>query len=217
MWVLSWGCLVTPKFSAPPSGETMPQTPKCFLGARTCSRSSIIMPTLVGLGFHPPPGWPKTLSFLSVCLSVRHAFERQSLCARFRHEGLGVQKRFWSRWGRFVVVHPCSTLWDWCQLTTSLNAEVQKLQKRQKLGFSPPHYHRINRWRRNFAGKRRPWVCYSTPNLALAGKRGSVQEPQKCQNLPKIVVFGHRKPTQWTHLDEIWSVSVDFGSAVSSR
>ena len=31
---------------------------------------------------------------LSVCLSVRHAFERQSLCARFRHEGAGVQKRF---------------------------------------------------------------------------------------------------------------------------
>ena len=29
------------------------------------------MPSLVGLGFHPPPGWPKTLSFfLFVCLSV---------------------------------------------------------------------------------------------------------------------------------------------------
>ena len=27
-----------------------------------------------------------------VCLSVRHDFERQSLCARFRHEGVGVQK-----------------------------------------------------------------------------------------------------------------------------
>jgi len=28
------------------------------------------MPSLVGLGFHLPPGRPKTLSFLSVCLSV---------------------------------------------------------------------------------------------------------------------------------------------------
>jgi len=28
------------------------------------------VPSLVGVGFHPPPGWPKTLSFLSVCLSV---------------------------------------------------------------------------------------------------------------------------------------------------
>jgi len=31
---------------------------------------------------------------LFVCLFVRHAFERQKLFARFRHEGAGVQKRF---------------------------------------------------------------------------------------------------------------------------
>ena len=31
---------------------------------------------------------------LSVCLSVRHAFERQRLCTRFRHEGVSAQKRF---------------------------------------------------------------------------------------------------------------------------
>ena len=55
--------LVAPEFSAPPSGETMHQTLKRFRGARMCSRSSITMPSLVGLGFHPPPGWPKTLSF----------------------------------------------------------------------------------------------------------------------------------------------------------
>jgi len=84
----------SPKFSVPPSGETMRQTPKTFRGARTCSRSSITLPSLVALGFHPPPGLPKTLSFLSVCLSVRHAFERQRLCARFRYEGVGVHKRF---------------------------------------------------------------------------------------------------------------------------
>jgi len=42
-----------------------------------------------------PVAWAaKTLSFLSVCLFVRHAFERQRLCTRFRHEGVGVQKRF---------------------------------------------------------------------------------------------------------------------------
>ena len=48
----------------------------------------------------PPPGRPKTLSFvrLSVCLFVRHAFERQRLCARFRHKGAGIQKRFGYRW-----------------------------------------------------------------------------------------------------------------------
>ena len=46
---------------------------------------------------------------------------------------------------------------------------------------------------------------------SVKGRRYS--RPQKCQNLPKIVVFGHRKPTQWTHSDEIWRVSVDLGSA----
>jgi len=32
--------------------------------------------------------------FLFVCLFVRHAFEHQRLFARFRYEGVGVQKRF---------------------------------------------------------------------------------------------------------------------------
>jgi len=31
---------------------------------------------------------------LFVCLFVRHAFERQRLCARFLYEGVGVQKQF---------------------------------------------------------------------------------------------------------------------------
>ena len=84
----------------------------------------------------------------------------------------------------------------------------------QKLGgFSPPEGDRINRSRQNLARKRRPRVCYGTPNLALIGKRRSIQEPPNCQNLSKIVVFGHRKPTQWTHSNEIWRVSVDLGSA----
>jgi len=64
-----------------PHMETMRQTPKRFRGARTCSRSSVTLPSLVGLGFHPPPGWPKTLIFcLFVCLFVRH--------------GVGIQKQF---------------------------------------------------------------------------------------------------------------------------
>ena len=38
----------------------------------------------------------KNVKFLClfVLLSVRHAFERQRLFARFRHEGVGVQKQF---------------------------------------------------------------------------------------------------------------------------
>jgi len=44
-------------------------TSKIFGGARMCSRSSITMPSFVGLRFHPPPGRPKTLSVF-ICLSV---------------------------------------------------------------------------------------------------------------------------------------------------
>jgi len=141
MGVLSWRGLAIAEFSAPPSGETMHQTAKSFRGARTCSRFSITMPSLVGLGFHPLPGWPKTLIFLSVCLSVclsvRHALERQRLCARFRHEGVGSRETILMPLdrGRFVVVYSrskTSNFSDWCQLATPINAEVQK---RQKLGF----------------------------------------------------------------------------------
>ena len=39
----------------------------------------------------PAAGVAKNVEFFFVCLFVRHAFERQRLCARFRHE---VQKRF---------------------------------------------------------------------------------------------------------------------------
>jgi len=53
-----------------------------------------------GARISPAAGVAKNVEFsflsvcLSVCLFVRHAFERQSLCAQFCHEGVGVQKRF---------------------------------------------------------------------------------------------------------------------------
>jgi len=56
--------LVTPKFSAPLAAKLCVR-PKSFGGTRTCSRSSIAVPSLVGLGFHPLPAWPKTLSFFT--------------------------------------------------------------------------------------------------------------------------------------------------------
>jgi len=58
---------------------------------------------------------------------------------------------------RFVVVHPCSTFSDCRQMSTSLNAEVQK----GHLGQSTD---KINRSRRNLAFKSIPWVCYITSN-----------------------------------------------------
>jgi len=83
-----------PQIFSAPSGETVQRTPKSFRGARTLSRFSITVPSLVGLGFYLPSGGQRRC-FLSVnCLFVRHASKRQSLCARFRHEGVGLQKRF---------------------------------------------------------------------------------------------------------------------------
>jgi len=89
--------------------------------------------------------------------------------------------------GRFVVVHPCSTFSHSRQLVTPLNAEVQKSGK--SWGFSPSEGDRINRSRRKLARKRTLRVYSGAPNLAFIGKRGSVQEPPKCQNLPRIVGF----------------------------
>ena len=48
-----------------------------------------------GARISPAAGVAKNVEFfvcLSVCLFVRDAFERQRLCARFRHESVGVQK-----------------------------------------------------------------------------------------------------------------------------
>jgi len=70
LWGSNFSGTGSHEFSAPPSGKTVRRTPVSFQGARTCSRSSITVPSLVGLGFHPPPGWPKTLSFCSLFVCV---------------------------------------------------------------------------------------------------------------------------------------------------
>jgi len=46
-----------------------------------------------GAWISPAAGTVKNVA-LSLGLFVRHVFERQRLCARFRHEGVAVQKRF---------------------------------------------------------------------------------------------------------------------------
>ena len=81
-----------------------------------------------------PLGWPKTLRvFLSVCL-----FVCLFVCpSRFWTSEFVRPISPWRRWSTetilmlldrrtFVVVHLCSTFWDWYQLATSLNAKVQK-------------------------------------------------------------------------------------------
>jgi len=91
----------------------MRRTSKSFGGARTCLRSSITVPSLVWLGFHPPP--QITLSFLSVCLSIRHASfaplirMRRSFWARYklyiRLDSVNAALSVYARWRRLFYVN----------------------------------------------------------------------------------------------------------------
>jgi len=76
MGVLSWWGLVIPKFSAPPSGETIRQSRKCF-EVQECARGPL-SPCQVwwGSDFTRRQGSQKRWVLWSVCLPVRHAFER---------------------------------------------------------------------------------------------------------------------------------------------
>jgi len=78
--------------------------------------------------------------------------------------------------------------------------EPPKCQNLPKIVVLATEADTVNAFRWNLAWQCRPWVCSSTPNLALIGKRGWVQESPKYQKLPIIMVFGLWKPTQWTHL-----------------
>ena len=115
------------QISAPLSAK-LRQTPKSYRGTSTCWTPSITMPSLVGLGFQAPPGRTKMLSFcLSVCLSVNHAVERQSLCAWFRHECVGAQKWFRCRWiGEFV----CASVFNFEGLEKRLGLGLARSRSR---------------------------------------------------------------------------------------
>ena len=92
----------------------------------------------------PAAGAAKTLSFVSVCLSVCPSrFLNVRDCAPdFAMKELVYRDDFDALdRGRLVVVHSCSTFSECCQLATTLNAEIQKTAK---LGFSPTEGDRIN-------------------------------------------------------------------------
>ena len=93
MRVLSRRGLVSPYFQRPLAAKRC-VGPQKFLRCKNVLEVLYHRAKFGGVRISPPPGWPKMLSFLSVCVFVRHNFERQRLCARFRHEGVGVQKRF---------------------------------------------------------------------------------------------------------------------------
>jgi len=162
----------------------MRQTRKSFGSARTCLRSSITVPSLVGIGFHPPPAWPKTLSFfvclfvcLSVCLFVTLLNVR--VCTPdFAVKVLEYKKDFDTvEYGKACG---CALVSNFLRLLPIGDTTKCRSPKTAISGFSPTEGDRINRSRQKLARKRIPRVCYSTRNLALICKRGSVQEPQKC-------------------------------------
>jgi len=153
MGFLGWWGSGSPKYSSPLVVKLC-RTPESFRGARTCSRSSITTPSLVGLGFHPPPGGQKGWVSLFVCLFVWTSEFVRPISP-------------WRSWstemilmpldrGRFVVVRSCGD-----------TTKCRSSKKGKNWGFSPPEGDRINRSRLNLARERIPWVCSIAPNLAL--------------------------------------------------
>ena len=125
MGVLIWRGLVTPKFSVPPGGETVRQTPN-LLEVQERARGSL-SPYQVWYGsdFTRCRGGEKSWVFLL----VRQASLSVTLFLFITLLNVRVLRHIspWRRWntemilmpldrGRFVVVHPCSTFSDW-QLT----------------------------------------------------------------------------------------------------
>ena len=107
-----------------------------------CSRSSITMPSLVGLGFHPSPGKRKTLSVLSVCLSVTLLnvrvcapdFTMKALEYRNNSDAIGYRK-----------VCSCAPVLNFLRLMTIGDiTKCRSPKNREIVFFSPPEGDRIN-------------------------------------------------------------------------
>jgi len=153
MGVLSWRGLVIPKFSVPLAAKLCARPPK-VLEVQERARGPL-SPCQVfgGARISSAAGVAKNVEFFAC------RFVYLFVCpSRFWTSEIVRPVSPWRRWSterllipldreRFVVVHPCSTFSDCCQLATPLNAEVQKNGK--NWGFSPPESDRINRSRRN--------------------------------------------------------------------
>ena len=95
MGVLICPSLVTPKFSVPPSGEIMRQTPNVLEVQERARGSLSPCQPLVGLGFHPPPKVAKKVEVfrLSVTLCLSVTLLNVRVCSPdFAMKALGVQK-----------------------------------------------------------------------------------------------------------------------------
>jgi len=154
--------------------------PKCFRDARTCYRW---MASLLGLGFYPPPGRPKTMSFLSVCLSrfwtseFVHTISQRRRCNR--ETIVILLDRVLGK------VCSCAPVINFLRsMPTLATSQKAKLDKMVKFGISRqrPEGDRINRSRRNLSYKRRPWVCSSTQIWLSSVQLGAPQMLKLVQN-----------------------------------
>jgi len=113
------------KFLASPSSKTMYALDPKTLCARTCQRSSITMPRLVGLGLRTPFGGSKEFSIFCMCF-VCHTLER-SIC---KHDF--IVKVFESE---MVLI-----LLDWAALSSTLSLGrrrwYDRMMKLAKVAFS---------------------------------------------------------------------------------
>jgi len=143
-----------------------------------------------GARISPAAGTAKNVEFfvclflcLSVCLFVTLLNVRDcapDLALEYRNDFDTVG------WGK---VCSCAAVLNFLRLLpTGDTTKCRSPKNGKNWGFPPPEGDRINRSRRNSARMRTPLVCYSTPNLAVIGKSGLVQEPL-VQKPPKMSKF----------------------------
>ena len=99
----SYGCFMLtesgyPEIFSAPQQRNYASDPQKFQRCKNVLEVLYHHVTFDGARISLATGTVKNVEFfvcLSVCLFVRHAFERQSLCTRFRHKVVGAQKQFY--------------------------------------------------------------------------------------------------------------------------
>jgi len=128
MGILSWRSMDITKFSAPPERQNYASDPENFSRCKNVLQVPYYRAKFGGAQISPADRAAKNDEF----------FVYLSVCSpRFWTSEIVCPISPWRRWsaltilmpldrGRFVVVHPCSTFSDYCQLATPLNAENGK-------------------------------------------------------------------------------------------
>jgi len=89
----------------------------------------------------------------------------------------------------------------------------------QNCGFRLPeaNWQPVNTFRWNLASKRRLGSALAQQTWSSLVEDRRYRSPQMWKFVQNYVFFCHWKPTQWTHSDEIWRVSIDHVCTVSCQ